>query len=138
MSESTVCSSPVCTEPGPVTVEVTIGWTKSDRSIGYSSFDGYRPGAKQHTETIRVEFSEQEMKDYGNEPFENYVAEWVFEATNNPSAHGNRIAYRFQQAIEATGYRGEGAHYSLSVGDTVTVGGVMVACDRWGWKKVSA
>lgn len=112
-------------------VEVTIGWTKS-KMPEYSSFaDGYRPGAEQHTETIVVE----------TEPFEDpqhtveAIAEAAFVATNSPYEVSG-LASQIREGIEATGYNGRGAHYSLSVGDTVTVGEVTVACESFGWKRV--
>lgn len=116
-------------------VEVTIGWTKPNRATGYSNFDGYQPGAEQHVEKIEVEFTDEEMAAYGKEPFPHFVAEWVFEATNDRPSEG-RVAYRFRKAIDATGYRGQGAHFSLSTGDTVTVGETMLACENVGWRTV--
>lgn len=113
---------------------ITIGWTKSDRATGYSSFDGYKPGAKQHTETFDLDFEPD-----GN-PWDDAVAiaEAAFHATNAPFVTAASLAGRMAEAISATGYHGEGAHYSLSVGDTVTINGeVMLACGRMGWDRVS-
>lgn len=108
-------------------MQIIIGWTKSDMDAGYSSFmHGYRPGAEQHVETIDVE-PDREM-----DPSE--VAEAVFVATNSPFVTG--FPARIAGGIEAAGYHGEGAHYSLSVGDTVTVGGMMLACAGTGWEIV--
>lgn len=105
---------------------ITIGWTKSDRASGYSSFDGYRPGAQQHTETIEVELPEGWDAER--------IAEAVYESMNAPSSP--TASDQIREAIAATGYRGEGAHYTLSVGDTVTVDGVSLACGRLGWQRV--
>lgn len=111
------------------TQTLTIGWTKSDMDNGYSSFmDGYRPGAEQHTETITVEVD----REYSVEA----LAERALVATNAPYVEPGSVAEKIAKAIEATGYYGQGAHYSLSVGDTVTVGEVTVACERLGWKVV--
>ena len=127
----------------PTTIEITIGWTRSEvvnDQLVYSSFsDGYKPGASQHTETISVVL-------YGNgttgltapamtwEGVEQ-IAEAAFDATNNPDPT-NPLSVAIRDAIVATGYRGQGAHYSLSVGDTVTVGEVMLACEDLGWSRV--
>lgn len=117
------------------TVEVTVGWTNSDMENGYSSFcDGYRPGAEQHTETFSLEVPEGATPEV--------VAEAVFLGTNSPyvaveAEQGvDTLAVRVHKAVQATGYDGRGFHYSLSVGDTVTVGGVMLACESGGWKVV--
>lgn len=112
-------------------VEVTIGWTKSDLPE-YSSFaDGYKPGAQQHTETIEVEVESFADPQHTVEA----VAEAAFVATNSPYEVSGLPA-QIREAITATGYNGRGAHYSLSVGDTVTVGEVMMACESFGWKRV--
>lgn len=102
---------------------LTIGWTKSDMANGYSSFDGYRHGARQHTETIEIETGD--LNDRA-------VCEAVFAATNIPGI-GDTVAQDIQRAIAATGYRGQGAHYSFSVGDTVTIDGRMYACEPVGF-----
>lgn len=116
------------------TIEITIGWTKSSLPE-YSSFcDGYKPGAEQHTETIEVEWSPKHPEpDWGALE----VAEACFIATNSPY-EVTGLAAEIRSAIAATGYDGRGAHYSLSVGDTVTVGEVMLACANFGWERVFA
>ena len=114
-------------------VEVTIGWTKPNRAIGYSNFDGYRPGASQHIETIQLDMP------HATPTLElvEQIADAVFEATNSSQpTHGCSLPAAIAWAIGMTGYWGEGAHYSLSVGDTVTVGEVMLACARTGWTRV--
>lgn len=115
-------------------IDVTIGWTMSDRANGYSSFDGYQPGARQHTETITVDASSLDLTN--PEAVVHQIAEAAFVATNAPFATG--IAAQVAEAIAATGYHGrEAGHYSLSVGDTVTVNEVTVACARFGWERVT-
>lgn len=115
-------------------IEVTIGWTKSSLPE-YSSFcDGYKPGAEQHTETIEVEAPESLPR---NMTMAEYVAEQAFVATNAPY-EVTGLAAEIRSAIAATGYDGRGAHYSLSVGDTVTVSEVMLACSNFGWERVQA
>jgi hypothetical protein len=110
--------------------EVTVGWTKSDRDTGYSSFsDGYQRGREQHVEVLEVEGIEHLALDT--------IAEYVFVATNSPHAYSDEHPItHIRAALERTGYRGRQAHYSLSVGDTVTVDGRTVACGSWGWKPV--
>lgn len=118
-------------------IELTIGWTRSDMANGYSSFGGYKPGASQHNESVTLRLD-------GPPPiptleFVEQIAEAVFAATNDPNAHPDEygtMAERLCAAITATGYRGEGAHYSLSVGDTVTVGEITLACANAGWERV--
>lgn len=103
------------------TVTATIGWTKSDMANGYSSFDGYRPGAQQHTETVTFKVP----VDFGAER----ICWLLLEATNSPSVRFNDASPAGEAlgAIQRTGYTGREAHWSLSTGDTVTVDGVMYA-----------
>lgn len=115
--------------------EITIGWTKNteaSRAQGYVSFfDGYREGAAQHEETITVGLP----SDWTPEQ----VADAVFEGTNRQDdCDSNSPAGRIYAAVQATGYRGREAHFSLSVGDTVTLGEVRLACESVGWKAVRA
>lgn len=118
----------------PLVVEVTVGWTRSDMENGYSSFDGYRVGASQHTETFEVEVAVGQPLH----ALEYLIAEAAFAATNfPPGTTEDSLAEQILAKITASGYRGQGAHYSLSVGDTVTVGEVMLACERTGWTRVS-
>lgn len=115
------------------TLEVTVGWTRSDETSGYCSFMGYKPGASQHTEVLEIEVAE----DFG--PIEGNMyalAEAAFVATNSEGPL-SPLAQSIRTALDATGYRGQGAHYSLSVGDTVTVGEVMLACASLGWERVT-
>ena len=116
-------------------VEVTIGWTISDPESGYSSFsDGYRPGAKQHCLTVRVHVPD-EVNDAS---VVETIADAAFTATNHPYPHTLRgIARQIHDGVTASNYRGSEAHYSLSVGDTVTVSEVTLACARTGWQRVS-
>lgn len=115
-------------------VSVTIGWTRSALPE-YSSFcDGYRPGASQHTETIEIEVGDLTPVGAAEK-----IAEAVFCATNHPYPEGLvGLSKQAFDAITATGYNGRGAHYSLSVGDTVTVGEVMLSCESDGWQQVSS
>jgi len=115
---------------GTRAVQVTIGWTKSDRDRGYSSFDGYVRGAAQHVETITV--TALATADAQS------IAESVFMATNAPYIDPATFEGQILAAIYANGYHGEGAHFSLSTGDTVTVGDTMLACARFGWEVVNS
>lgn len=114
--------------------EVTIGWTKSDHSIGYSSFsDGYQPGAEQHTLTVHVEVPD----DANITAAVDAIAEAAFAATNHPNPEIlTGFAKQIYDGVRASGYTGRQAHYSLSVGDTVTVGEVTLACANLGWQRV--
>lgn len=114
-------------------IDVTIGWTKPDRAKGYSNFDGYRIGAQQHTETITLDVGDTEQPVAR---LAEVIVEAVFTATNSPYEEPG-MAGQIRAAIAATGYRGQGAHYSISVGDTVTIGETMWACERIGWKIVN-
>jgi hypothetical protein len=117
----------VLTEP----VEMTIGWTISDMENGYSSFSGYKQGAQQVTKTITIEapvgsFAEQ-------------IAEAVFQGTNAPPEFlsSGSMAAQVAGCLASLGFRGQGAHYSLSTGDTVTVMGVTLAVESLGFKEVT-
>jgi hypothetical protein len=124
-----------CLAQLPMLTEVTIGWTKHREGplaeLGYVPFsDQWRPGQPQHEITLWVD-------TYGIKPEQ--VAEVVFTATNHPDP-GQLVgpALLVHHGIVATGYRGEEAHWSLSVGDTVTVDGTVWACAPFGWTEVSA
>lgn len=109
---------------------VTIGWTRSDPTIGYSSFsDGYRPSAQQHTETL----------DLNTELDPSLIAEAVYHATNAPEEviEPGSVADHIAKVLENRGFDGsQSGHYSLSVGDTVTVDGMVLACARSGWEVI--
>jgi hypothetical protein len=110
---------------------VEIGWTMSDRENGYvSHMDGWRAEAVQHVVSIEVDLPP------GMPPYK--VADLVFLATNVEELEGHPHAEQIRTAVQATGYRGEEArHFALSVGDTVSVGGMRLACEDVGWKDAS-
>lgn len=114
---------------------VTIGWTRSDPDAGYSSFcDGYRPGAAQHRLTVLVDVPDEADIAVAVEA----IAEAAFTATNHPAPETlTGYARQIHDGITASGYIGREAHYSLSVGDTVTVGEVTLACAPTGWQRVT-
>jgi hypothetical protein len=112
-------------------VTITIGWTKHDSlRPSYMPFhDEWQPGQQQHEETITVQLG----------PDNNYsavdIAELVFIVLNSPGEPvGDALIVR--QALDATGFDGSGSHYSLSTGDTVTVGPLRLSCARFGWKLI--
>lgn len=112
-------------------VDMTIGWTKNteqDRAEGYVSFfDGYEDGRAQ--ETVSLTLTVPDDVTGGD------LAEAVFHATNCPEDPcPDTLAGQILAGIQETGYRGEGAHFSLSVGDTVTVDGVRYCCESLGWE----
>lgn len=135
---------------------VTIGWTLTAADRSYvPHMDGYRPGAPQHQVTIPVEWTNHPTKlDHetliylhldANQAEEDRrlrmataLAEHVFEATNGPHLMNPQgLTGQIAQLIEDSGYRGlEAGHYSLSVGDTVTVEGITLACGKVGWSQV--
>jgi hypothetical protein len=104
---------------------ITIGWTKFKTGDSYVPFvDGYRSGAAQHSITVESETGSLTTED---------IANAVYEATNAPTVHPDTLAGDILAQIHATGYRGQDAHFSLSVGDTVTAKGWRAACARSGW-----
>lgn len=109
---------------------ITIGWTRSDPDTGYSSFsDGYRRGAQQHTETLEI----------NTELDPSEIAEAAYHATNAPEGfvESGSVADHIAKVLENRGFDGsQSGHYSLSVGDTVTVDGYMMACARTGWEVI--
>lgn len=95
---------------------VTIGWTLSDRGpggTGYSSYDGWEPGAQQATRTISFDVP----ANWDDER----ICWAVVEATNAPSVRDGEPPAAIVDAIIASGYNGAEAHWSFSRGDTVTV-----------------
>lgn len=125
-------------------VEVTIGWTKYpneqggavtlDGRVHIPFWDGYVPGMPQHTETVTVEV-DTEWRELA--AVVEHIAEEAYKATNSPEpTRETGLAQQIYLGVLETGYRGEGAHYSLSIGDTVTVGEVTLGCTREGWQRV--
>lgn len=115
-------------------MKVEIGFTITDRAAGYvPASDGYRKGAKQRVVTIDL------FAVHAGEALA--VAEAVFVATNAPAVvvAKSQMARDVLRALVALS-RAQGTPSvprSLSVGDTVTVEGVTVACASAGWKQVT-
>lgn len=118
------------------TYRLTIGWTihahRKDGSLIDTSYmpfsDPWRPGQPQHEVTILVEVPGGLAEDT--------LVEAVFRATNDPDQPraDDDLASAILTAIQATGYTGREAHWSLSVGDTVTVDDRRVwSCRKFGW-----
>lgn len=113
---------------------VTLGFTQSDRSRDYSSFtDGYQIGARQIAVTITVEAA-------GIDLTPEQWAEAVFVASNDPhpltdpTTPADRAVAAIRHALATQ------IHFptrSVSVGDTITAGGVMHACQPVGWRAVT-
>ena len=104
--------------------DATIGLTRSDRANDYvSHIDGWRPSAVQDFITITLD-------DLGLDP--ETVADLMFEATNHPAPTG--LALQVIRKLRTS----DRAVRSLSVGDTVTVEGVTLACADEGWLDVTA
>lgn len=106
---------------------ITLGFTESDRTGGYSSFsDGYRLGARQVSVTIALEGD-------GHLLTGKQWAETAFVASNHPGEAPAGPARALQLALA------EQVCFplrSLSVGDTVTVHGQMWGCEPAGWRRV--
>lgn len=106
---------------------ITLGFTESDRSRDYSSFaDGYRIGARQTSVTIALDGD-------GSHLSAQQWAEAVFEASNLPTPAADPIVAAIQHALAA---QVQTPLRALSVGDTVTVGGRMWACEPVGWRHI--
>jgi hypothetical protein len=98
---------------------VTVGLSESDRDDNYfPMMDGYRPGVAQQTVSIAVEDALLLAPEA--------MAEAVFHASNAPTIDPANPLHRTLRA----GLRG---YRSVSVGDTVTIGEVRLACERTGW-----
>jgi hypothetical protein len=107
-------------------VTITIGLTVSDRAANYiPAMDGWRPGAAQDTFPLpQVALPAAWTRAD--------VAEALFTLTNAPvevwdGKGGYAELARTLRALNPLLAR------SLSVGDTVTVDGVTLACQRVGW-----
>lgn len=105
---------------------IVIGYTKNSSDLSYvPAMDGWRPDAPQHLLAVTVPLPP------GLAPHE--VAELVFIGTNAPQLETGSPEYRIHHAIRDTGYRGQEAHWALSVGDTVTVDGIRLQVKPAGW-----
>jgi hypothetical protein len=118
-------------------VTILVGYTKAIIPEGdeegpalYVPYvDGWRPGAEQHVLSLTVDLPPT-LETH-------QVADLVFYATNAPDLADDPWAGAIRKAIDATGYRGEEAgHFSLSVGDTVTVDGIGLACKSAAWGSI--
>lgn len=108
------------------TLKVVIGFTAAALDRSYvPQLDGYRPGALQQEVELhcRVVPTAQHT-DY---------AEGVFEVTNAPYLPTQGAAGAVADAVTALSTR---LPRTLSVGDTVTVGDVKLACLSAGWAEV--
>lgn len=111
-------------------IEVTIGWTTSE-----GHFWGFEPGMDQVTRTFPLDMTGTNLAPAH---WPEAIADAVFYATNAPRmSYPDGLTGTVCRAIDALDYHGEGAHYSLSVGDTVTVGEITLACDDVGWKRTT-
>lgn len=119
------------------TVELIIGFTRSNRFRNYFPMsDGWRVEAEQDRIVL-------DYPDYMETAHE--VAERVFIATNAPEEAIARVQSQRELADMLAEYaKAHDAEPSfpglraLSVGDTVTYDGHTLACDRIGWRDVTA
>jgi hypothetical protein len=110
-------------------VIITLGFTESDRHRGYTSFsDGYRIGALQMSVTIAIEGGDSRLPA---QPW----AEAAFVASHQPDPSANPAVAAIQRALAE---QVTVPLRTLSVGDTVTVGGHMFACEPAGRRRVDA
>lgn len=109
---------------------ITIGWTRSNMQEGYSSFsDGFKVGASQHSETLEINTDLDASE----------IAEAAFRATNAPEGlvAPESVAGHIATVLAKRGFDGsQSGHYSLSMGDTVTVDDQVLECASLGWKVV--
>jgi hypothetical protein len=107
-------------------VTITIGLTITDRPGDYiPALDGWRPGAAQQI----VKLGEVKLPSAWTRT---NVAEALFALTNAPAELWlGRDGYDALSHVIAYDLRG--LDRALSVGDTVTVDGVTLACERVGW-----
>lgn len=109
-------------------MRVILGFTQPDRDSDYSSFaDGFRPGAVQEVAVLV-------LPDAPDGLTVEQWAEAVFIASNAPGPHVGEDA--IVPMVRAALRQWPRALRSLSVGDTVTVQGETVACDRAGWTRI--
>lgn len=112
-------------------IPVVLGFTQSDREKGYSSFEGYQPGAFQFELAIDVEHD-------GSPLAIEYLAEKVYEAMNDPFPSREGLIGAINRAIDAK--RGPGVYVrTLSTGDTLTRldTGERVACASYSWERIT-
>lgn len=108
------------------TRNVVIGWTKQQELDQFQRWGPYQQGWPQYTLPITVDYDGSDEN----------LCEIVFGALNNPYPQG--LAKQIQDQVNATGFDGsQSGHYSLSVGDTVTVDGIQYAVEDFGFGKVS-
>lgn len=121
----------------PQTMTVTIGLTQSEvdektEQVIYSSFMGYRAGARQEEIVLTVPATGDTVED---------VAEAVFVASNAPyEVEG--LAAEIRAAMRRYLLAGGEPTRSLSTGDTVTLTRAdgstsRVACENLGWKRIA-
>lgn len=121
-------------------IDVTIGWNTArdaeGRNLGWAR--GWMPGDTMHTEELTLEAPGTARPAID---FLEVVCEAAFDATNNPAPTESLTPFgrQIREALAARGFDGsQSGHYSLSVGDTVTVAEVMFECRAFGWKRVEA
>jgi hypothetical protein len=112
-----------------------LGFTQSDRARDYASFaDGYELGTRQITVTVTVEAADLDLAPQA-------WAEAVFIASNDPTPPPAEVTTPVDRAVAAIRHalttQARFPLRSVSVGDTVIVGGVMLACQSAGWQPVT-
>lgn len=109
-------------------MHIVIGLTRSHRceDLNYvPTSDGYRPGAEQDLVAFDAALSATAQPSD--------VADALFEATNSPFTLDG-MAAALRDGWTAAGHSRQVAPFrSVSVGDTVTVGRVVLVCDSASW-----
>ena len=120
-------------------MKITIGLTRSDRPVGYiPAMDGYKPGAAQDVLELEVD-APLAQPEGGWQAVE--VGEAYFKATSAPQEviEADPLALAILRALLELRGRGGAEHrLEMFVGDTVTVDGTTVSCERFGWAEVKA
>lgn len=122
------------------TLTIQLGFTHSDRASDYiPMMDGYRPGAAQTViQTGDVQLPGLDPAAPLSADDVTAVAEACFTAMNAPEdlpVSDTVSLVRDAIAARLASGRDTGVH-SLSVGDTVTVDGITLACAKKGWSVV--
>jgi hypothetical protein len=106
---------------------ITLGFPESDRSSDYVSFgDGYRIDAIQQSVTIALEGDGRQLT----------AQEWAEPPTSPPTTAVTHPPSLPGRSSSPSPTQVRIPLRALSVGDTVTVGGQLWACDRAGWRRV--
>lgn len=121
-------------------IDVVIGWNTArdpeGRHLGWAR--GWKPGDPMHTEELTLEAPGTTRPALD---FLEVICEAAFSATNDPRPTEDLTPFgrQIREALAERGFDGsQSGHYSLSVGDTVTIAEIMFECKAFGWNRVEA